>query len=94
MQGDQVRALRILAEAKGWDPSKIDGKPIEVGLTIRKPNSTGDVSLSPFPGPPGDAATYDNPEMSSAVTWSDPGEQTNADRRTKNANPVAGMPGA
>ena len=93
MQGDTVKALRIIAENKGWRPNEIDGKPIEVGLTIRKPDGTGDVSLSPFPGPPGDAATYDNPKLSEGIDWNHARTDTvNMDRRTENANPFPGKP--
>lgn len=93
MQGDTVKSLRIIAENKGWDPTKIDGKPIEVGLTIRKPDGAGDVSLSPFPGPAPDNATYDNPVQSSSVDWSTPGPDTsNKDRRSSGGDPFDGKP--
>lgn len=93
MQGDAVRSLRIIAERKGWDPSKLDGKPIEVGLTIRKPDGTGDVSLSPFPGPPADS-NPDNPVKSETVDWEHPTDTSMTNRHGGGASPYEGKPGA
>ena len=92
MQGDTVKALRIIAENKGWNPSQLDGKPIEVGLTIRRPDGPGDVSLSPFTGPPGDS-NPDNPKLGEQVSWERPSPiGDNMDRRTEGANPYPEKP--
>lgn len=92
MQGDAVKALRMVAEQKGWDPTKIDGKPIEVGLTIRKPDGAGDVSLSPFPGPAADS-NPDNPTMNDKVGWAHPAASDgNIGKPGKESDPFQGKP--
>lgn len=91
MQGDQVRALRIVAERKGWDPTKVDGKPIEVGLSVKRPDEGGDAHLSPFPGPPADT-NPDNPVMGESIGWAHPTDTSLKDRRGGGSDPFPGIP--
>lgn len=104
MQGDQVKALKIVSLAKGWDPDRIwDPKTrsyVDESIeNFNKPtqiftNQSGTGRLpqgTPDTFPDAEEPRYDAP---GSPDWNVPPiERENEDRRTNGADPYSGMGG-
>jgi hypothetical protein len=94
--GDQGKALRILSQARGWDPTVIPargGKPeVNIGNFDMAPSRPGDGDHCvgklpegvPDSYPQAETPRYDEITTKNDVPWNAPELRSNVNRATKN----------
>lgn len=93
MQGDSIKALRIVSIAKGWDPNKILGSGEDVLSNSHRHPSPIEFGDKMGKLPEGVPMNYpedeEPPKYSESVDWSAPNRSTGSDanRRTSGADP-------
>jgi len=89
MQGDVGRALRIISQAKGWDPNVIQGGE-SIANFNKEPSGVDHITLGKLPQGTPDSFPEDHPGIDVAATpfaTPDSASGSDANRRTTNANP-------